>query len=255
MKRIVTVRDVIIGEGAPKICVPMVGHTIEKLQEEAAELRLADQDIIEWRADFFIDVESLSQVKEALWKIREIIPHIPLLFTFRTKKEGGEREIDLAYYLQLNKAMIESKLVDLVDLELFTGEKALRSLIELAHDKGVSVVLSNHDFEKTPSKEEIIARLIKAQELGGDLPKIAVMPRTRQDVLTLLDATLTMSEHYADRPIITMSMAGLGMVSRLAGEVFGSALTFGAYKKSSAPGQIPAAELREILSLLHEGGK
>ncbi|MET1176254.1 type I 3-dehydroquinate dehydratase, partial [Paenibacillus amylolyticus] len=86
-----------------------------------------------------------------------------------------------------------------------------------------------------------------AQELGGDLPKIAVMPETTADVLRLLEATCTMNEKYADRPIITMSMAGKGIISRLAGEVFGSAMTFGAAKKASAPGQIAAGELKEIL--------
>ena len=118
-------------------------------------------------------------------------------------------------------------------------------------ENDVYVIVSNHDFDKTPAKEEIIARLRKAQELGADLPKIAVMPRNAADVLTLLEATNTMFEQYADRPIITMSMAGKGIVSRLAGEIFGSALTFGAAKKASAPGQVPVTELRNILSLIN----
>ncbi|MNI90534.1 3-dehydroquinate dehydratase [compost metagenome] len=60
-----------------------------------------------------------------------------------------------------------------------------------------------------------------------------------------------MNEQFADRPIITMSMAGKGMISRLAGELFGSALTFGSAKKASAPGQLPVAELRGLLELMH----
>ena len=72
------------------------------------------------------------------------------------------------------------------------------------------------------------------QELGADIPKIAVMPQNKQDVLTLLAATEEMNRNHADRPIITMSMAGTGVVSRLCGEVFGSALTFGC-KESVCP--------------------
>ena len=60
------------------------------------------------------------------------------------------------------------------------------------------------------------------QELGADIPKIAVMPTCRRDVLTLLCATEEMYTEHADRPIITMSMAGTGLISRLCGEVFGS---------------------------------
>ena len=89
------------------------------------------------------------------------------------------------------------------------------------------------------------------QELGADIPKIAVMPQNKKDVLTLLAATEEMANEYADRPIITMSMAGTGVISRLAGEVFGSALTFGAAAKASAPGQMGVEDLKQVLTLLH----
>ena len=70
------------------------------------------------------------------------------------------------------------------------------------------------------------------QELGADIPKIAVMPQCKKDVLTLLEATREMAEEHADRPIITMSMAGTGLISRLCGEVFGSATYFRGSRKS-----------------------
>lgn len=87
--------------------------------------------------------------------------------------------------------------------------------------------MSNHDFHKTPAQEDIIYRLRRMQDLGADLPKIAVMPQSPQDVLTLLSATLTMKEKYATQPLITMSMGKIGSVSRVTGRLFGSAMTFG----------------------------
>ncbi|MEH7009295.1 type I 3-dehydroquinate dehydratase [Neobacillus niacini] len=251
MKKTVTVRGLIIGEGAPKICVPMVGETIKELIEEASLLKTVDLDVVEWRVDFFEHVEDLDKVKEALSAIRSILHNTPLVFTFRSAKEGGEKEVSTAYYFELNKVIAESGQIDIVDVELFNDDEEIRSLISAAHSHNVYVIISNHDFDKTPEKEEIVSRLRKAQELGGDLPKIAVMPNSTADVLTLLDATNTMNEQYADRPIITMSMAGKGVISRLAGEVFGSALTFGAAKKASAPGQVPVTELRNILSVIN----
>ena len=77
------------------------------------------------------------------------------------------------------------------------------------------------------------------------------MPQCRKDVLTLLRATLEMAQEYADRPIITMSMAKNGVISRLCGEVFGSALTFGAAGRISAPGQIEVEKLRGVLEIFH----
>lgn len=161
----------------------------------------------------------------------------PLLFTFRSAKEGGEQALSVADYIALNRAAVDSGLVDMIDLELFTGDEQVKATVEHAHAKQVLVIMSNHDFHKTPASEEIIQRLRKMQEPGADIPKIALMPQNKTDVLTLLSATLEMQEHYADRPIITMSMAKTGVISRLAGEVFGSAATFGAVKKPQRPGR------------------
>ncbi|MFB4474297.1 type I 3-dehydroquinate dehydratase [Oceanobacillus caeni] len=252
MMTTVKVKNITIGEGMPKICVPIVGETVEKIVEEAKYLTTLEADVVEWRVDFFEQVEDINQVKEALKKIRKRLPQTPIIFTFRSLREGGQKEISTSYYMELNRIMVQTGQVDMIDVELFNDEKDVKHLIDVAHDHHVYVIISNHDFHKTPNKEEIVARLRKGQELGGDIPKIAVMPKNTADVLTLLDATREMKEHYADRPIITMSMAGKGVISRLAGEIFGSALTFGAAKKASAPGQVAVNELKNTLSLLHK---
>ncbi|QIZ52319.1 type I 3-dehydroquinate dehydratase [Dickeya zeae] len=248
----VTVKNLVIGEGTPKIIVSLMGKEVSSVESEAHYYRDFDFDILEWRIDHFNHVDNIDSVLDAAHKLRTIIREKPILFTFRTAKEGGEKEIAPQAYIALNKRMIDSGLVDMIDLELFTGDQLVSDTIAHAHAKGVKVVMSNHDFHKTPPQEEIIKRLCKMQELGADIPKIALMPQNKSDVLTLLLATQEMSEKYADRPIITMSMSKAGVISRLAGEVFGSAATFGALKKASAPGQIAIKDLRDVLRILHE---
>ncbi|MEG2167076.1 MAG: type I 3-dehydroquinate dehydratase [Citrobacter sp.] len=248
----VTVRNLVIGEGAPKIIVSLMGKDIATVRTEALAYREADFDILEWRVDHFADVSSIDAVLEAARAIRDVMGEKPLLFTFRSAKEGGEQALSVADYIALNRAAVDSGLVDMIDLELFTGDEQVKATVEHAHAKNVFVIMSNHDFHKTPSAEDIIQRLRKMQDLGADIPKIALMPQNKTDVLTLLSATLQMQEHYADRPIITMSMAKTGVISRLAGEVFGSAATFGAVKKASAPGQISVSDLRTVLTILHQ---
>ena len=100
---------------------------------------------------------------------------------------------------------------------------------------------------KLLQKQTSSIRLRKMQDMNADIPKIAVMPQNKKDVLTLLAATEEMTTNYADRPIITMSMAGTGVISRLCGEVFGSSMTFGAAKKASAPGQMGVNDLSTVL--------
>lgn len=248
----VKIKNVIIGEDMPKICVPIVAKTKGEIITEALIIRNINVDIVEWRVDFY---EAALDNKKVVDVLKELVPAInntPLLFTFRTSKEGGEMEIDTFDYIQLNKAVIDTGLVDIIDVEAFIGDHIVKEVIEYAHAAGVKVIASNHDFEKTPSKEDIVSRLRKMQSLGADIPKIAVMPKSKLDVIELLEATVIMSEQYADRPIITMAMSEIGVVSRLTGEMFGSAITFGAANKASAPGQIDVEVLKGVLKLLHK---
>lgn len=247
--KVVSIRDIHIGKGIPKVIVPLMGKTLEELLLEVKTIKQINLDIVEWRADLLEDIEDLTKVKQTLAILREELYPIPLLFTFRTHREGGHKTIEDSYYETLLVEVIKTKEIDLVDVELFSP--SVTKIMESAKENDVFIIMSNHDFEKTPAKEEIIWRLRRMQDLDAHITKIAVMPNNPTDVLTLLDATHAMQSLYADRPIITMSMASTGAISRLAGEVFGSAATFGAGVTSSAPGQIPASELKRILELLH----
>lgn len=251
MANVVEVRGVKIGEGIPKIIVPIVGTTKEEILAAAASFESVRLDIVEWRVDWYQDIFDFAKVEDTMKALRAALGNTPILFTFRTSKEGGEKAISPEDYAELNIRAAQTGLIDMVDVEAFTGDEIVKKIIDGAHAAGVRVVASNHDFGKTPDKDDILGRLRKMQNLGADIPKIAVMPRSKRDVLVLLSATEEMATDYADRPIITMSMAGTGLVSRLCGEAFGSSCTFGAVGKASAPGQMNAADLDTVLNLIH----
>ena len=248
----VVVRNVAIGEAIPKICVPIVGKTIDEILNQAKHICEIGADVVEWRVDWFENVFDTDKVLDVAKDLQTVLKDTPILFTFRTAKEGGERAIEPDEYVELNEKIAKSGYVDLVDVEAFIGDTYVGKVVKTSHECGVKVIASNHDFRKTPPKAELISRMRKMQELGADIPKIAVMPQSTEDVLTLLSATEEMRRCYADRPVITMSMEGTGVVSRMCGEVFGSALTFGAAGKVSAPGQIDVEELRTVLGIIHK---
>ena len=246
----VIVRNVSIGEGMPKICVPIVGKTRDEILETAKEILNSPADLVEWRADWFESVFDIEEVKGVLADLRTILGELPMLFTFRTKAEGGEEEITYKQYSKLLKKVADTGLTDLIDVEVFIDD-SVAELVAQLKEAGVKIVGSNHDFAKTPDKDEVVRRLCYMQNLGVDIPKIAVMPQNKRDVLTLLTATEEMASEYANCPIVTMSMSGMGAISRVSGETFGSAITFGALKKASAPGQIQVEDLKKMLEIMH----
>lgn len=227
---------------------------MEGLVREASALQALPVDVAEWRVDLLDGVVNedgipdTGMVRNVLAALREAC-RIPLLATFRTSDEGG-RAIRDDGYAELCDVLAGSGKIELLDVEAFFRSGAARDIIARAHGHGVAVVASNHDFHATPPCEEIIRRLTAMQdELHADILKIAVMPRSALDVLTLLEATRRMAD-VTDRPLITMSMGSLGVISRIAGQVFGSAATFGAAASASAPGQLAVRDLDTALAIL-----
>lgn len=240
----VKVRNMVLGEGLPKIAVPNVGTSEEEILASSKEIAAAKPDIMEWRIDYYeAGIKDNEKLIATAKKIRETVGELPVLVTFRTKNEGGVLELVEDEYLDLVQTVIVNRLGDAVDVELFHDEKRVKEIVAQAHNYNVVVIMSNHDFEKVPAKDVIEFRLKKMAELGADVPKLACMPHSADDVLTLLSATNDVHKELAN-PIITMAMADLGKVSRVAGQVFGSCLSFGAVGKVSAPGQLSIEDLR-----------
>lgn len=246
----VKIRSLTLGDGIPKICIPITAATKEEMKQQTQRILAGPCDLVEWRVDFFQETEEEGWLEQTLSFVRELLGEMPILFTFRTKEEGGERSISMEAYRNWNAAAAASGCVDLVDVELNRGEDLLKEITEQVHAHGGKVVASFHDFAKTPEKETLLSVLCRMQELGADISKAAVMPKCEQDVLTLLDTSVAMKTQYADRPYITMSMSARGGISRLSGALTGSALTFATAGQASAPGQMDAVMVKQVLEAL-----
>lgn len=256
----VKIRQLSIGEGMPKTCVPVAGRKEEDIRKALKGIRRCERqpDLVEFRADWFENVADESKVRAVLEQFRAELGEMPLLVTFRTKMEGGERVFEYKRYESLLTAVAKSGLADAVDVEAFSyagteeaSEERICRLVRTIQDYGCIVIGSNHDFQATPAKDEIVRRLRRMQKIGMDIAKIAVMPNCLQDVSELLSATAEVSSDEAMCPVITMSMSGQGVISRLCGEVFGSAVTFASVGQASAPGQIALGEMQELLQAIH----
>lgn len=245
----VQIRNLILDESGTKICVPLTGANEKQILRDIEILKDIDFDLIELRIDYYEHVEDFNKVVLLLENVRKSY-YKPILFTFRTKKEGGMHELPEERYFTLNRFIVNSGLIDLIDIELSGSEDNIKDIIDFAHEKNVKVMMSNHDFSKTPSKEEIVNRFVKMQNYDADITKVAVMPNCEKDVLTLMAAALEMKKEKGDRPFVALSMGSFGSVTRLAGNLLGSCLTFAALDKASAPGQINVKGAREILNIL-----
>ena len=124
----VKVRNVEIGTGIPKICVPIVGVTREEILKAAETIKSTPADVVEWRVDWYEDIFDFGRTEETMKALREVLGETPILFTFRTSKEGGEKSIETDAYVELNQKAAKTGLIDLVDIEAFTGDDAVKAV-------------------------------------------------------------------------------------------------------------------------------
>lgn len=233
-------------EAMPKICIPLMGEDCAALRQACEALAGAPYDLVEWRVDTLRD---LSERDEALAALRSILAKASLLMTFRTVREGGQHPLSDEAYLALLRWMADTGEADGIDVEYSAPYR--KEAAAYIQGRGIPIVMSAHDFDKTPPVDDMTAHLEAMQE-GDAIAKLAVMAHTMDDVLALLAATARVRARRPERPIITMAMGQLGIISRAAGEFFGSALTFGTAGASSAPGQMEAGELKTVLTAFHQ---
>lgn len=231
----------------PYICIPITGKRDSELLNELAEIIPLNPDVIEWRVDFYEQINKTEAVLNMLNEMKKTTS-IPFLFTIRSVEEGGE-VIPLnsrVQVFQLMEKVCRSSQIEMIDIEIANEENMIKELQVAAKTYGIKTILSFHNFEKTPIREDLFQIGAKAVKLGGDIVKIAVMPRRKADVLELLHVTNELDQTLGI-PVVTMSMGKLGNISRLIGWTYGSMMTFAIGKKASAPGQLPIGQLREAI--------
>ncbi|HCA5025797.1 TPA: type I 3-dehydroquinate dehydratase [Acinetobacter baumannii] len=232
---------------AVKTIVPITAKTKEQALAQAQVIaNTADADLAEFRIDLLSFASDTKQVIALGHELKKILGNKPMIATIRTKNEGGQLEISDADYGKTYQAYLKNPFMDWLDVEMFRDQKVVSEIVQKAHQKKVLVVMSNHDFQKTPSQDEIEKRLLKQDQMGADVLKIAVMPKSKQDVFTLMNATLKVSQQTT-KPLLTMSMGQLGTISRVATANMGGSYSFGMIGQASAPGQIDVTKLKQIL--------
>lgn len=245
------VKNIIIGEGMPKICVPVISSNHQDIITDLIRIQSLDIDLIELRIDYFNELLDQQKLSELFRAIKSMNISQGIILTYRSEAEGGQGKLSNDEYIQLYTVAIESDAFDIYDVELSSGTNAIINLSNLIHQADKKVIMSSHDFTRTPSVDTMLGKVKQMDSLEADIIKIAVMPEDYKDVLLLLETTLRANELY-ERPIVTMSMSSKGIATRLLGEQFGSAITFGKDSNSSAPGQIDVASLKNTLKIIHE---
>jgi 3-dehydroquinate dehydratase I len=243
------VRGLNYGGDRPLFCIPLVATDLDSLVEQATVAIHLNPDLIEWRADYFRDATAAA-LTHAAAVLRKLADEVAIIFTLRIKREGGAQEFSQDVRRDLIAAVLRTGTVDIVDLELANERAFLDALMPLAKERGTRVLLAMHNFEETPANDVLLGYIRAIRALDADIAKLAVMPRTADDVLRVLQVTAAARREWPELPLSTMAMGALGSITRVAGFLYGSDMAFAVGKEASAPGQIPIEDARRATDLL-----
>jgi 3-dehydroquinate dehydratase-1 len=246
-KRPVRVGERLLGGPDVLICVPLTSGSPRILIEEARALGALRPDCIEWRADALGDLAPADL--PALLRSVAAAAGCPLLVTNRRPEEGGRAPQAEEHRIATLEAAAATGLPAMVDVELATPLALAERVATAARRAGVAVIRSWHDVAATPSHSTLLETLRAMQRAGADAAKVAVTPKTPEDVLVLLAAGLEARRSFLEIPGILMSMGPLGALTRLGG-YFGNDLTFAVGLAASAPGQMALDLVRRSLAAL-----
>jgi len=243
----VNIGNTVLGGGDVKICIPLSGETWDVLSERIQAVKSASPDIIEWRIDSLAGSIQKADAAGILRKIRNEAGDIPVLCTLRTAAEGGDCSIDGDAYRAFYKELCEAGTPDAIDVEICSKPCAAAEIIAEAHGRNIPVIGSCHNFQATPQASVILKTLKTMAAAGADIVKMAVYPHSEADVDAVFDAAAQYRSMEDHRPFILISMGEAGKRTRIEALQAGTAMCFAtAGGVSSAPGQIPADELRRI---------
>lgn len=235
----------------PIICVPIVEKNKDDIIAAFKECYENKIEAVEWRVDLYEGINSPNEIRYVLEAVEDYTRDMLLIYTVRTKQQGGEIEVDESKLIDLYDVASESQVVDFIDVECFSV-KSPSKVIAKIHENDKKVIVSHHEFLETPEEPVLFHIYEDLFQTGADIVKIAVMPKNSNDVVRLLKFTCDVKEKNPNKPLITISMGKLGTISRITGEIFGSAITFATLGKKSAPGQLTQENVKEILDVIHK---
>lgn len=223
-----------------RICVSIAPHDLEQLKRQINQAFNYGADYVEIRYDFL----NLSDMDQAM-SISNII-NKKAVYTLRAPDEGGHFKGSIAQRIAWLKKLAASKPM-LLDVELNTI-KYNTCLTDYLKAQNVSLLISWHDFEKTPQDAELKRLLYEMRTYSQNIKMVATA-QTTVDSLRLLD----LYENARELNLIAFAMGDAGVISRVLCVIIGNApFTYASLEKAISPGQLTIKQMRKLYDRIND---
>ncbi|WP_265455178.1 type I 3-dehydroquinate dehydratase [Enterococcus sp. HY326] len=245
----VVVRDLILTDQEPKICVAIKGDTQEEIFRQATKAVAEGAELLEWRGDYFKEYQEMTSVLAVLQELRQIAGNLPVIFSFLTPDNDGINAVSPAILREIYLTAAESGLVDLLELQLIVAELIGPSFMNLLRGTEAKLILSHYYLDDTPDDALILFQLNLMEHLKADIGKIVAHGNSRHDVMKMMSVGFQV-EPFVAIPIILFSSGDLGRLSQIAGGINGSCIAYSSVAYYPDSDEYTLEELQLALELL-----
>ncbi len=211
-------------------CMMIKQRTKDDILTAARDVARYNPEMVEWRIDYCVPMGSGAFIEkywiETLKEIKEILPGVPVVLTFRVKKEGGCKWYPDAIRLKLTKALINTGLIAYADCEIDNSPEYIKAMQDVCKANGTKLVISQHKWTETPGNQEIIDTFKECLDKGADLPKFYLTATNYEDAVRTSEVSKQMRETFLDVPCIICAMGDTGLITRTLGGVIGADFEF-----------------------------
>ena len=211
-------------------CMMIKQRTKDDVLAAARDVARYNPEMVEWRIDYCIPMGSGAFIEkywiETLKEIKAILPGVPLIVTFRVKKEGGCKWYPDSIRLKLTKALVNTGLVAYADCEIDNSPDYIKAMQDVCKANGTKLIISQHKWTETPSNQEIIDTFKECLDKGADLPKFYLTATNYEDAVRTSEVSKQMRETFLDVPCIICAMGNTGLITRTMGGVIGADFEF-----------------------------
>jgi len=218
-----------------KTCVSIAEKTTQKVKH-TLKIALKKSDFVEIRFDFL----KVEQIPEALELIKKDLNRI--VCTLRPKTEGGVFSGNEKERVAILKLIAEYNPF-LLDVE-FSMLKKNAQLTKYLKSTKTKLLVSWHDFKKTPNTTELKKRISQMSKFSNNV-KIVSTAKTTEDATRMLELYAKKGKNN----LISFAMGDMGRISRILCLYLGSPYTYVSLGKAVAPGQFSVDEIKNIINL------
>jgi 3-dehydroquinate dehydratase I len=223
-----------------RICVSIAACDLEQLKRQINQAFEYGADYVEIRFDFL----NLSDMDQAMGIANTI--NKKAVYTLRAPNEGGQFKGSISERIALLKKLANSKPM-LLDVELYTI-KYNTYLADYLKEHNISLLISWHDFEKTPPDAELTKVLYEMRTYSQNI-KMVTTAQTTVDSLRLLD----LYENASRLNLIAFAMGDAGVISRVLCVIIGNApFTYASLEKAISPGQLTIKQMRKLYDRIND---